>query len=440
MRALASIAAGGVLLLWPALYNGWPFVFTDTGAFMFAGLEGWPQWDKPIAYALLLQALSWRVTYWGAVLAQALVVSHLAWLMLRAFALATPGRHLVLVLGLAACTSAPWFASHLMPDILAPVLVLAVVLLGLAGGRLSRAERLWLGFLAALSAASHLSHLGVLCGLLICLLPVRLACRLPAWPGRGAPALALAALGAVGFLVGSNALMWGRPVISPYGAVFPLARQLANGPARDFLATHCPGFRLCAGLGRIGTDSDRILWDADSPLWAEGDERAMAPEAAAILAGTLGTYPWAVAGNALRDTLRQLLLLRVGDSLIADDLDRTVLNNLQRHLPHEVAPFLAGRQVNGRLDLLPFVNGAILATMAAASLCLPWLLWRCRDRRYTAALLLVLLALLGNAAICGATSKPHHRYQARIAWLLPLMAGIGLAVPKGACRQGASAA
>jgi hypothetical protein len=36
----------------------------------------------------------------------------------------------------------------------------------------------------------------------------------------------------------------------------------------------------------------------------------------------------------------------------------------------------------------------------------------------------VLLALAGNAAATGLLSAPHHRYQARIYWLLPLVTGL----------------
>ena len=35
-----------------------------------------------------------------------------------------------------------------------------------------------------------------------------------------------------------------------------------------------------------------------------------------------------------------------------------------------------------------------------------------------------MLALLGNAFICGALSNPHHRYQSRILWLAPLVVGM----------------
>ena len=31
----------------------------------------------------------------------------------------------------------------------------------------------------------------------------------------------------------------------------------------------------------------------------------------------------------------------------------------------------------------------------------------------------ILLALAGNAAICGALSNPHDRYQSRLIWLAP---------------------
>jgi hypothetical protein len=421
MQGFVSIILGAALLLWPAAYNGWPLVFSDTGAFMFAALERHPQWDKPVAYALFLHGTSWRVTYWGAAAAQALVVSHLTWLLARTFAVA---RWFVpLVAGLAAITAAPWFASQLMPDVFAAIGILAVVLLAVAP--LSVAERAWLALLAVLAATAHLSHLGVVLGLLICIPVVRALCGLRAFP-PATPWLAGAAVASIAFLVGSNALMWGKPVISPYGSVFPLARQLANGPAQDFLAANCPagGFLLCDQLGRFPDDSDLILWTQGGPLWVHGDETVMAPEASRILAGTLRAYPAEVALNALRDAAIQATKVRIGDSLGTEHLAITVQNNLEAHLPHEVAPFAAGRQMTARLDVLAPLNPPIVGTVLLCAIVLPVLLRRARRATLSAAAVLVILALAGNAVITGATSKPHHRYQARVAWLLPLVAGI----------------
>jgi hypothetical protein len=421
MRAILSVIAGAALLLWPAAYNGWPLVFSDTGAFMFAALERHPQWDKPIAYALFLHAAAAGVSYWGAAAAQALVVAWLAWLAARLFGVAR--WHLALCAVLAAVTAAPWFASQLMPDVWAAIGALAVVLL--AVGRFGIAERLGLAALIVVAATSHLSHLGVVLGLLLCIAPVRALCGLPAIP-RATPWLLGAGAASIAVLLTSNALMWSTPSLSPYGSVFPLARQLANGPAQDFLRANCPqaGFLLCDQVENFPPDSDLILWTPGGPLWVHGDQTVIAPEASRILAGTIRTYPAEVAANALRDAAAQATKVRIGDSLGTEHLAITVQNNLERHWPAEVAPFVAARQMTQRLDVIALLNPLIVGTVLLSAVALPWLLWRLRDRTLTAAALLVLLALAGNAAICGATSKPHHRYQARIAWLLPMLAGV----------------
>jgi len=47
--------------------------------------------------------------------------------------------------------------------------------------------------------------------------------------------------------------------------------------------------------------------------------------------------------------------------------------------------------------------------------------WRTRGARLVVSFILMLwLGVAANAFATGALSKPHHRYQARIAWLLVL--------------------
>jgi hypothetical protein len=68
----------------------------------------------------------------------------------------------------------------------------------------------------------------------------------------------------------------------------------------------------------------------------------------------------------------------------------------------------------------------------------PWVLWRtlAAGRRQAAAfLLMVLVALAANALATGGLSKPHLRYQARIAWLLPFAVGLLLLPPARAGRE-----
>jgi uncharacterized SAM-binding protein YcdF (DUF218 family) len=67
--------------------------------------------------------------------------------------------------------------------------------------------------------------------------------------------------------------------------------------------------------------------------------------------------------------------------------------------------------------------------LLASLLAWPFVLWRAlREGRRIAArfLLLVLVALGANALATGGLSKPHLRYQARIAWLLPFAVALVL--------------
>jgi hypothetical protein len=424
VRAALAILAGAVLLTWPALLNGYPLVFIDTVSYLNHTTLPETPWDKTQAYGPFLHLFHWQVSLWPALAAQGLVASHLAWLAQRmARGGARPAAHLPTCLGLGALTSAPWFLATLMPDALTALAPLCLLLLGFA--RLSRIEAGWVALVGALAIAAHLSHLPTAFAVLA--LVALLA-------GRAAP-VARAALPvalAVAFLLASNAIAFGRATLSPHGATFLLARLQADGPAAAVIRARCPesGWHLCAFADRLPMDSDAFLWDGNSPLNrnADGSPRPMggvagAAEAREIVAATLRDRPIEVAAAMLRNSLAQLALVRVGDTLGNEHLALSARRPIAAAFPPgELTAFDAAAQMRGGLParaapfLLPHLPVLLLCTLAA-----PWLLWRLRrDRARLALLAGALVAVLANAAVTGALSKPHHRYQARIVWLLPL--------------------
>ena len=64
MKPLAAILAGAVLLAWPAVLNGYPLVFSDTGGFLHQTLGPLMLWDKPWVYGPFLHLFHWRVSLW----------------------------------------------------------------------------------------------------------------------------------------------------------------------------------------------------------------------------------------------------------------------------------------------------------------------------------------------------------------------------------------
>lgn len=438
-----AILAGAALLLWPAFLNGYPLLFSDSGAFLHQTLGPLMIWDKPWIYGPFLHLFHWRITLWGPVLAQGVILSWLLWLVQRALrGRATPAAHLGLAAGLALATTAPFSAALLMPDIFAPVVVLCLFLLGCGRGALSTAEAAAVGIIGAVAIASHLSHLPLAAALVLLI-------GVLTWRLRPLLRAALPLLAAVLLLLGTNWVGHGRPALSPHGATFLLARLIADGPAARTIAAACPerGWYLCAWAGRLPADSDEFLWSPDSPVNRDAEGRPrflggalLSAEAREILAETLRREPLAVALAMLRNAGRQLLLVAAGDTLPPEHFAAAVEPRIREGFPaREASAFAAGLQARGLLAqaVAPILPVAPWVVLAAAVLS-PWVLWRTlvAGRRQAAAfLLMVLVALAANALATGGLSKPHLRYQARIAWLLPFAVGLLLLPPTRAGRE-----
>ena len=256
---------------------------------------------------------------------------------------------------------------------------------------------------------------------------------------------------ALAFLVLANAVAHGKPAVSPYGSIFLLGRLVGDGPARALLQRDCPAAdyeRLCRWVAQAHPpgwdgDSDAFLWHPDGPLWYdELGPILFAPEASRAVRATLLAYPGEIAAAMLRNAWVQLGLVKVGDALVADHLDVAVEPKMRRYFPpEERARYLASVQQTGALPALaaPFalLHLGVLVAGGLGSLVV-LARWR-RDRALAGFAFVVLTGLAANALVTGGLSRPHHRYQARIAWLVVLPPAFALMLPRsGSARLGSA--
>jgi hypothetical protein len=250
---------------------------------------------------------------------------------------------------------------------------------------------------------------------------------------------ALAVLG----LCTTNLAAHGRFAIAPFGNVFLLARVIYDGPGRAILRRDCPTqtWLLCPFLDSFPANSDDFLWTKHSPLYRAGGPKAVSRDAGAIIAASLLADPATEAQAALANALEQLTRFASGDGLSA--WPNEVSPVIARHFPaREQAAYAAARQ-QARSLAVPAILARIHTIVAlAGTLACVLLLVRLIGTRHAASgqraarrqhavcagfLIAALLTLPLSAAITGALSAPHDRYQARIMWLPPFVAVLAFA-------------
>jgi hypothetical protein len=427
-------------LVWPALWNGYPIVFADTGTYLSQAMHRYLGWDRPVFYSLFIWPLHLGLTTWPVILVQSGVAVLVLDQTRRAFGL-TVGWLLGLTLFLAVATWLPWTVSELMPDLFTPLLILLLGRLVCPGSGPGLRDRMAITALAAFMIATQQSSVLLALGMLAVMVPARRFTAAGWVAGPGAPWVAgpgvrrdcwvavltpLLAPGlAIVALVLVNTVGFGRVSVSPYGNMFVLARVIYDGPGMTVLRRDCPsqGWRLCPYLGRFPATADEFLWDEASPVMLAGGHKAVSADADAIIWEAVVAQPGELLAATWRNTVEQLTRFASGDGL--ESWNAQVAPWIEQDFPgEERAAFNDARQQSGALavpcPLATLHRVTALAGIAAALLLLP-LAWR---RRHVAAwfLALALLALPLSAAITGGLSTPHDRYQSRIVWLPAAMA------------------
>jgi len=419
MKALAhrgEALAATLLLLAPAMWNGFPFLQYDSGGYLARWFEGYLVPSRSTVYGLFAVA-GWPLDFWPVMLLQAAAAVWIISLVLRVRGLG--GRPLALlgtVAVLAATTSLPWIAGIVLTDIFAGTAVLALYLLLFAPAALSRRETTGLVLLVGFSAATHSATLAVLMAIVAAAALARLFLRdlLPlAALGRGAGALVLG----VTMLLGANFALSGQLAWTPggYGIVF--ARMMEDGIVARYLQDHCPNpkLRLCPYRSKLPSTADQFLW-AGGPFDELGGFAGLGDEMRTIVLESLAEYPAAQVETAIAASAEQLVKVANGEGVITQ-LWHTY-GIIERYMPAVVPAMRAARQQHGEVSFRA-LNKVQVPVALISMLLLPVIVLAGRgeygDLRLLAAT--VIVALLANAVVCGVLSNPHDRYGARLAWI-----------------------
>lgn len=423
----AAFIAVFLVLIAPALWNGYPLLQFDTGGYIARWHEGYLVPSRSTVYGQFLHAGELS-GFWLNVAAQALATVFVMNLTLRVSGIAACTQRAAIMLAVCASTALPWLTSILLTDIFAGLAVLAVYLLAAHQAQLSRAEQAGLAGIIAAATASHSATFAILAGLAGCgwiVLPF-LKSRLSS-TGLAAASASIA-LG-VALLLVSNYALSGRMAWTPGGYGIAFGRMLEDGIVKRYLDDNCARVPhlLCPHRAHLPPTADEFLW-SNSVFNRLGRFNGLGEEMRTIVLASLAQYPAAQATAAARATVRQLAMVASGYG-IHNQLWHTY-GIMERFVPSQTAPMRAARQQRGGLDFTllnrihvpaAYLSIAVLLAMLAVA----------GYRRSLDGLALpaavVMVTILGNAFVCGALSGPHDRYGSRIVWLATFVAAIAAA-------------
>jgi hypothetical protein len=411
-----------VLLLAPAIWNGYPLLQWDTGGYLARWYEGYLVPSRSTVFGLYLH-FGENSSFWLDLGIQALATLWILQLTLRVFGMARPSRLAAISLVLILTTALPWLASMLLTDIFAGLSVLSLFILVAHGAKVSTAEKLLLFVFTAFAGATHSATLAVLLGLCCAGWIMRpwLRARI-ALSGLLQGSLTIVAGAAM--LVAANFALSGQLAWTPGGYGVAFGRMMQDGIVAQYLRDHCrtQNFKLCPYRNELPPTADDFLW-GHSMFDTLGRFKGLNDEMGYITLHSLADYPAWQAEAAIIATAQQLADVATGEGTTVW-IPHTY-GIIEYYIPGQLKAMRAARQQHHELDFarinrihVPVALGSMLLVVAIVAAGM----WRRRLDDLTLLAATVSLALLGNAFVCAVISGPHDRYGARMVWIATLVA------------------
>ena len=425
---IGLVLLGALVLAWPAIDNGYPLAFQDSGWYLALVADERIHPGRAVGYSLFADAMTVWPSLWSIIMGQAIVTSAL---IVRAADLAggkgRDGLELAAIsLGtVIVFTGLAKYVSWLMADVMTGWIFLA--------GLIWMLPNTWGDRVAALAVVSlatiaHNTHLPLVLGMAGVVAIGSFALLPKADPGRRSAAgllatglLMLAFVPAVNYASGLGATHFRG------SGSFLMYRFIDSGVMLETLDTYCDerDWNSCAHRDEfarhVGRADGWFLFRRESPFFTElggwtGEEQNE------IVADAFRCCWPSILSTSLTGAWEQFWRIDSRDGVAQIDV-RPLLGRLEtmRWL-EELRRLLSGRQARGepvRVTVLPVPEIALQLAFVLAAIGLGVLGWQRGERRIGVLIGCLVIFLVGNATICSFGSSIHDRYQGRVAWLLP---------------------
>jgi hypothetical protein len=435
-RKILFYLLAALTLLIPAFYNGYPLVYSDTGAYIFSGMDLVIPEHRTIMYGLFIRFFSLNFSLWLVVFTQSLIVSYVLWHVIKAVNKTVSKRLFLIIMALlSGFTGLGWYSSQIMPDIFTVTAVGALFLLALKNDY-KVYQKIIFSALLIFSVNAHFSNYLISILTLLGLFVITRTKFIPKVKQELSfllPTVILSVSIVTGSLV--NYAVGSTLKMNQGSHVFLMGKMLDSGVLKSFLDDECQGdnYVLCQCKDSLPNTSRELLWDSKSPLYQNGGWQGSKESFNKILFDifTSPKHLALFAYNATLSSITQLFQNDVGSGLVSNwykDPTSPPHGAISNYFPFELKQYKQSRQ-NGNLwdqgldfTFINYINHLLLV-LSSVFLFFTFVSKSKRksiDIRVQLIVVTLLLGVLVNAIVAGSLANVYDRLQSRISWTIIL--------------------
>lgn len=159
LKNYSPVLMGTFILSLIGFYNGYPLVYSDTGAYIMSGFANEFLIDRPIFYGYFIRFFSFKTSLWFVIIVQNLLTAFVLYELFRYVCIKhIKVKYLTTLVILTFCSGIAWYSNQIMPDFFTPLLIISLFLL-IFNVNLSRKKTIIFSILIVFYALTHYSHL-----------------------------------------------------------------------------------------------------------------------------------------------------------------------------------------------------------------------------------------------------------------------------------------
>lgn len=408
-----------IILILPAIINGYPIVYSDTSTYIASGFQLEMPFDRPITYGLFIRIFSLNgLSLWLVIFFQTYILVFLINKLLKLLDIKFCSLRYLLLYIIFLFSGIGWTCSQVIADVFTPIVILSLLIT-----LIDKSNKVYLYyFLFTLSSAMHLSHFGINILLITSLIIIKLF-----------PKLKLNKLYTWRYIT----LLLCLTIVSFASMSTPYAKSkhaflfgafVEHGIIKEYLNEKCAtsNYKICKYKDSLPDNAVAFIWDANSPFYKIGGFRETKAEFNEIIKGTLTSkkYLWLHFKAALKVTFKQLVSFNMGDgngSFVGETLlnKRILLYFHREHIAYQNSHQNKNHTIY--ISLFNQIQNSIILLVSIFILLLLIFKFKLLDTTTITVLIIIFIFILIHSASCGILANCAERYGCRVIWLLPLL-------------------